>query len=235
MPALAMCSMKGGTGKTTISFNLAERAFASGLDVLLVDYDPQEGSIGLLDLRDRDSSCWMVVPGRVTVDGAARLVSLRDERPERLLVCDLPGADSIALVRLLSSMDLVLSPVGPGASDLLAAANFVSAVQGFDLPMVFLPNNVPPIRGRQDTLMAELGALGVEVCPVLVQRRVAHLDSLRSGFGVCEHSPRSPAAAEISQLWDWVCARLGIQVIEQFSLEVSPDESEQSAAYSLQG
>ena len=235
MPALAMCSMKGGTGKTTIAFNLAERAFSAGLDVLLVDYDPQEGSIGLQDLRDRDSPCWTVMGGRVTVDDAVRLVALRDQDPGRILVCDLPGADSIALLRLLSAMDLVLSPVGAGASDLLAAANFRSAVQGFDLPMVFLPNNISHILPRQEVLLAELNALGAEVCPVLIQRRVAHLDSLRIGFGVCELFPRSPAAAEVNGLWDWVCTRLGIHVSHQLSLEVSPHDSEQPAAYSLQG
>jgi hypothetical protein len=76
--------------------------------------------------------------------------------------------------------------------------------------------------------------LGVEICPVMVRHRVAHLDSLRSGFGVCEHSPRSLAAAEICELWEWVCARLGVQVLPQLSLEVFPDDSEQPAAYSLQ-
>ena len=46
MPAVAMCSMKGGTGKTTIGFNLSERAFSSGLDVVLLDFDPPGGFPG---------------------------------------------------------------------------------------------------------------------------------------------------------------------------------------------
>ena len=212
MPAIALCSMKGGTGKTTISFNLAERAFAGCLPVVLVDFDPQEGSIGIADLRG-ERSCWPVVSGRVTVSEADRIAGMKAEDPGRLLVCDLPGADSMALVRLLSEMDLVLSPVGVGAADLLAAANFASAVRGmrFDLPVVFLPNNVPHIRRRREVLLEELGLMEVEVCPVTVQRRVAHLDSLRSGLGVCEAFPPSTAASEIGALWDWVCLRLGLR------------------------
>ena len=42
-----MCSMKGGTGKTTISFNLSERAYRSGIDVSLLDFDPRRLPWGL--------------------------------------------------------------------------------------------------------------------------------------------------------------------------------------------
>ncbi len=64
MPAVAMCSMKGGTGKTTIAFNLAERAFAGGLRVLHLDFDPQEGSIGIADLREKSGRvCWPTPTG----------------------------------------------------------------------------------------------------------------------------------------------------------------------------
>ena len=228
--------MKGGTGKTTISFNLSERAFSSGIDVLLLDFDPQEGSLGIADLRRSDPSraCWPVLTGRVTVSDADRLSGMKSEDPGRLLVCDLPGADSMALVRLLSEMDLILSPVGSGVADLLAAANFSSVVSGMriDLPLVFLPNNVTHIRQRRDALLSELAALAVDVCPVVVQRRVAHLDSLRSGLGVCEAFPRSPAASDIEALWSWVCRRLGI-LPQELSLGGFLDDSAETAtAYS---
>ena len=213
MPVVALCSMKGGTGKTTVSFNLAERAFASGLEVSLLDFDAQEGSIGIADLRRFGGhACWPVFTFRVTVSDADRLSELKAEDPSRFLVCDLPGADSMALVRLLSEADLVLSPVSSGVSDLMAAANLASSLRGMNLGLrlVFLPNNVSHTRRRREELLEELGNLGVEVCPVLVQHRVAHLDCLRSGLGVCEASPRSRASVEIQALWEWVCGQLGI-------------------------
>ena len=237
MPAVAMCSMKGGTGKTTISFNLAERAFASGLRVALLDFDAQEGSLAISDLRRAGGRmCWSVSGARVTVADADRVAGLKSEDPDRLLVCDLPGADSMALVRLLSEMDLILSPVGNGVSDLQAAANLASSVRGMriDLPLVFLPNNVTHIRHRREVLLEELEDLEVDVCPVQVQHRVAHLDCLRSGLGVCEAFPRSPAAGEISALWEWVCLRVGLR--PEISHGGFLDDTEESAvAYSVQG
>ena len=53
MVAIALCSLKGGTGKTTLSYNLCERGVSAGLEVRLVDFDPQEGSLGFAYLRGR--------------------------------------------------------------------------------------------------------------------------------------------------------------------------------------
>ena len=239
MPALAMCSMKGGTGKTTISFNLSERAYRSGIDVSLLDFDPQEGSLGIADLRSSvpGRPCWPVTSRRVSVSDADDLAGMKKDDPERLLVCDMPGADSMALVRILSEMDLILSPVGSGVADLMAAANFASAMGGMklDFPLVFVPNNILHISRRREILLEELSSLGVEVCPVFLQGRVAHLDSLRSGLGVCEAFPRSVAALEVTGLWEWVCGRLGI-ISSNLSLGGLLDDSTEpnSATYSLQ-
>jgi chromosome partitioning protein len=208
MLAIALCSMKGGTGKTTLAYNLAERACTRGYQAALLDYDPQEGSIGLADLRE--ASGWPVFSSRVGVPGAEYLAGLRETGTYDVLVCDLPGSDSMALGRLLMEMDLVLSPVGAGPSDLMTAGNFAWLVRGMSLPVVFVPNNVPQGRVRREDMLAELEGFQLEVCPVAVQRRVAHLDALRAGLGVCEAFPRSTAAREVDALWAWVCGRLGI-------------------------
>lgn len=208
MKLVAFCSLKGGTGKTTLSFNLAERAAAAGLRAALVDFDPQEGSLGLMDLRDGEG--WPALRGQVSVSGVADLAGLKEGGEYDVVFCDLPGADSMALGRLLWEMDLVLSPVGAGAADLMAAANFQGMVGKMDSPVVFLPNNLPYGRNRKGAMLAELELLGVEVCPVVLYRRVAHLDALRAGLGVCELDGECRAAAEVCELWEWVQGRLGI-------------------------
>ncbi len=213
MKCVALCSLKGGTGKTTLVFNLAERAVSCGWKAAVVDFDPQEGSMGLMDLRDLEvRPSWPVYTKRVSVAGANELASLREAEAYDLVFCDLPGADSMALGRLLWEMDLVLSPVGVGAADLITVANFSGIVQQMKLPVVFLPNMVPPGRGRALELVRELDELEVEVCPVMLRRRVAHLDAARDGLGVCEAFPGAAASSEIRCLWTWVCRRLGLGV-----------------------
>lgn len=208
MFSIALCSMKGGTGKTTLSFNLVERGASAGLRVALVDYDPQEGSYGLMSLR-AEPARWTVHTSRVSVDGVEFLVGLRRQANYDLAVCDLPGADSLALARLLREMDLIISPVGQGAPDLLAAANFLELIKPPpDLPVWFAPNLLPPGTRRRANVLAELEELGGKAAPVALCRRVALSDALRFGRGVCEVSPTSQAAAEVSELWNWVAEKL---------------------------
>ena len=206
MDVVALCSMKGGTGKTALAFNLAERGKAAGWRVALVDLDPQEGSIGLADLRA--GCCWPVLrcpPGRTAGED---IRAIRAGGEYDLVICDLPGGDSMSMGRVLAEMDLVLSPVGAGPSDLGSAANFAWLVKRMELPAVFVPNNVPFGESRRVGMVEELEEFGVEVCPVMLRRRVAHLDALREGMGVCEASPKSAAAAEVEELWNWVTGRL---------------------------
>ena len=207
--ALALCSTKGGTGKTTLAYNIAERARAHGLRVAMVDYDPQEVSVGLQSLRGEPG--WPVLTGRIGMAGSEMLDRLKEEGEYDLLVCDMPGTDSMFLSRMLGQMELVLSPVGVGAADLLVAASFAWLVRDLSMPVVFVANNVPAGARRRRALLETLEGFEVEVCPEVVQNRVAHLDALRLGEGVCELAPRSAAAGEVCRLWAWVWERLDIE------------------------
>ena len=48
---LAMASLKGGTGKTTVGLNLAVTAEEAGIPTVIVDVDPQQASAKWGDLR----------------------------------------------------------------------------------------------------------------------------------------------------------------------------------------
>lgn len=211
---LAVCSIKGGSGKTTLAFNLAERAAAAGLRVLLLDCDYQEAAKGLALLREEVAGdCWPVDRCPVTLAGAARARTLAEGGRYDLVLCDLPGSESMMLGGFLSRMDLVLAPVGVGAINVMAAGNFLALVRDLQPPvrLVFVANNFPRGRARLDALLEELGDRGGEVCPVSVQGRVAHVDMFYDGLGVCEKLPGSPAALEVAALWRWVAGQLGIE------------------------
>src|SRR5580698_10307752 len=48
---VAMASLKGGTGKTTVGLNLAVAAEEAGIRTVIVDVDPQQASAKWGDLR----------------------------------------------------------------------------------------------------------------------------------------------------------------------------------------
>ena len=44
---IGFASFKGGTGKTTLAYAMAERGYSQGLRTLLLDFDPQETAHGV--------------------------------------------------------------------------------------------------------------------------------------------------------------------------------------------
>jgi chromosome partitioning protein len=209
---LGFASFKGGTGKTTLAYAMAERGYAEGLRTLLLDFDPQETASGIAYLRQQTG--WEVRRCQASVAGAEELNTIADSGEFDLVIGDLPGSEGAALQRVLANMDLVMCPVAMGAPDLLVASNFAWIAQRMSLPVVFVGNNLPPGRRRRQELIQELEAMELPVCPVLVQSRVAHLDAMNHGQTACEWAPNSPAARELQDLWQWIVIEMGISVGE---------------------
>ena len=204
---VALCSLKGGTGKTTLAYNLAERASACGLRPVLVDCDVQEAGMAIHQMGG-DLISWPAVKGAVSESGLQRVVALAGNGEYDLVVCDLGGYDNMVLTRFLMEMDLVLSPVGGGPADLVAACGFHFGLQKLGVNLVFVPSGINPGRGRLVELREVLEERGARVSPVVVRRLVVHMDALRSGQGVCAYAPESPAALEVQCLWQWVKGEL---------------------------
>ena len=209
---LGFASFKGGTGKTTLAYAMAERGYSAGLRTLLLDFDPQETACGIAYLRERPG--WEVRRCQVSVAGSEELDRIADSGDYDLVVGDLPGSEGAALQRVLANMDLILCPVAMGAPDLLVASNFAWIAKRMSLPTVFVGNNLPPGRKRRLELTQELEALELPVCPAFVQCRVAHLDAMSHGQSACEWAPTSPAAQELQLLWEWIAEEMGITVAE---------------------
>ena len=209
---LGFASFKGGTGKTTLAYAMAERGHSAGLRTLLLDFDPQETACGIAYLREQQG--WEVRRCQVSVAGSEELNTIADSGDFDLIVGDLPGSEGAALQRVLANMDLVLCPVAVGAPDLLVASNFAWIAKRMFLPVVFVGNNLPLGQRRRQELTQELEALELPVSSAFIQSRVAHLDAMSRGQSACEWAPDSPAARELQNLWDWIAEEMGISVGE---------------------
>ena len=215
MKSICLVSWKGGTGKTTLACNLAERAGAAGLNTTLCDFDPQFIALRHCQLRaatNPNAPPITGVRGSLSIDGIAALHAAINAEGCDLLVCDLPGADSFTLDHALSNIDLLLLPVTTAPYDILVTANLVRHGIDKGWNMALLPNNLSSSKTRTLQKLEVLQQMGVEVAPVGLIRRVSYWDASEVGLGVCEYAPRSPAAAEMQQLWDWIAKRLELPV-----------------------
>jgi chromosome partitioning protein len=205
---IALAQRKGGVGKTTLAVNLAGELHRRGLDVGLVDADPQR------------SACLWAELGQLNFD--VHEMSLRESVPRwAQSVRDLPHAqlildcapDDRILGAACALASLVLVPCTPSGLDLEAAAQTLSIVNAVrhrrraDLSVIFVPNRVDSrtLEGRQ--LVAELSNFAEPVGPA-VGSRSGFVRAFSVGRAVCDLDPRGSAAREIAALCDFLLQRL---------------------------
>ena len=121
MRSILVMNSKGGSGKTTLSTNLATYYALEGQEVALVDYDPQYCALDWLEARPE---------GRVKITGIEGLrKGARVPRSTDIVILDAPAAThGRQVTELLNRAQTCLIPVIPSAIDLNAAARFIDEV-----------------------------------------------------------------------------------------------------------
>jgi chromosome partitioning protein len=123
---IAVANQKGGTGKTTLTVNLAAGFHRRGETVVL-DADPQ-GSAG--DWARLDNAENDLPPIRKIGADVVRTSIARAGRSTRFVLVDCPPhLQSDALQQVMSEVDVVLIPVLPSPLDLWASVGMAAAVQ----------------------------------------------------------------------------------------------------------
>lgn len=119
MRTILVANAKGGCGKTTIATTLASHYANEGLDVVLADFDPLQGSMDWLTIRD---------PGRPPITGLSAVEEgLRHlPRSADVLIIDAPARlHGAELSEYLRRAETVLVPVMASAVDMNAAKRFL--------------------------------------------------------------------------------------------------------------
>ena len=205
MTTIAIVSQKGGSGKTTLSVNLAAAAEASGAIGLIIDTDPQAPASPWGAWRsDKAPEVIDSAPPRIQAKvGAAR------EQGATFIVIDTPPHADSAASRAVEVADLVLIPCRPSAFDLAAIRTTVSLVRLFDKPAFVVFTAGPPQAPRIYEEAAELvRGFGVEPCPRMVPDRAVYRHASAAGASVIEHEPDGKAVVEIMELYTWIIAHV---------------------------
>ncbi|MGP0059274.1 MAG: AAA family ATPase [Beijerinckiaceae bacterium] len=201
---IVLAQRKGGVGKTTLAVNLAGELYRRGLEVGLVDADPQR------------SACLWAEPGHLNFDVHA--LSLGEsvpqwaqavrELPHTHVVMDCAPHDRV-LGAACALAWLVLLPCTPSGLDLEAAAQTLAIVSAVrhrrrpDLNVILVPNRVDSrtLEGRQ--LVDEMASFGEPVGPA-IGSRASFVRAFSAGLSICDFEPNGAAAAEIEKLCDFL-------------------------------
>ena len=114
MQLVAVAGFKGGTAKTTTTVGIALHARQAGLDILVIDGDPQRSAwVWLTDHPEDD-----IAVERLTTRRAKHEIAALAADHDLVVVDTPPGeTDSTITLAAMAAADLVVVPVAPTALD----------------------------------------------------------------------------------------------------------------------
>ena len=188
MKTVVLSSLKGGSGKSTITVNLAVEAEGT---VALVDTDYPQGSTShWFNARKAETPLFV---DTLTPTGIDYLfVDTPPQRPD---------------TKTIQAADLVIIPVKPSPNDLRAVGDTLEVVERQQKSFCFVITMAKvKTRIAIDTLqvLAQYG----KVAPVMLGDRIDYAESMIDGLSVGEMSSKSKSADEITQLWIYVSSLL---------------------------
>jgi len=177
MAVITIASGKGGVGKTLAVISLGASLAAEGVDVAVLDPDPNKGA-----------HRWATQTyggGKLTAyaeAGTERLAELVPELAGRhaVLLTDTAGFGNRSTVICIGAADGVLVPATPGEGDIVEAQKMVTFVQATgrtirrDIEVRVLPNRIRRGTTLSRHLLAQLEVLGLPRLDTALSEAVAY-------------------------------------------------------------
>jgi len=203
-----IANLKGGSGKSTVAFNLAVWLERNGRRVVGYDLDPQCTFSDLGSLRSE-----IGIRPDLTIHSVRAVLSeqLMSHRDCEVLV-DVGAANMAAMKEAMTSADRILIPVPPSQADVWATQRFLHILgpdleavkmNGRQRTMAFVnrADTNKSIRETHETEAALRMLPGIdEVMPQRLKMRTSFRRSLSEGLAVFEMWPQSKAANEFRVL-----------------------------------
>lgn len=194
-------NLKGGTGKSTITFNLALWvATHHNRRVAVYDLDPQATTTDAFEIRREEGFLPAIVP-------LASVATLGEEDALTEVLVDMGLADMAAMEVAIRKADRIVVPVAPSQADVWSTQRFIKMVGelrgGKPVNIVGVINRADTHHAVRETAEAAEAMQMLQGLVLLEPRlymRTTYRRSFSEGLAVFEMEPRSKAAQEIDAL-----------------------------------
>ncbi|HIP94419.1 MAG TPA: ParA family protein [Leucothrix sp.] len=195
-------NMKGGTGKSTVAFNLSIWvATRRNVHVSVYDLDPQATITDALEIRTEDGHVPTIIPSHDVNE-------ISEEGKHTEVIIDIGISDSKAMNAAIAKADRILIPVAPSQADVWSTQRFLKLIKdvrkkGKKAEILGFMNRSDTHRAVRETDDAfdALSTLdGLKMLDSRLYQRTAYRRSFSEGMAVFELDPKSKAAAEIEEL-----------------------------------
>ncbi|MGB5305360.1 MAG: ParA family partition ATPase [Gammaproteobacteria bacterium] len=196
MPIIAVVGNKGGTGKTTLSVNLAA-GLAKQASIAVVDADPQGSSLQWREIADVQDSI-SVFPASEDLQAQAFTIA---RKFDYVVVDCPPSVHAPQTISALEVCDLALIPVQPSPVDLWATVHIERAIVNArstnpSLRSLLVINQLETRTILSRVVREALSEISLPVAKTALRRRAVYRNSALEGKTVFEMGARGAAAAE---------------------------------------
>jgi chromosome partitioning protein len=193
-------NMKGGTGKSTVTFNLAVWWADQGRNVQLFDLDPQKTLTDVVEVRTEE----LYEPELpMPLDKEALEEGVEGHKE---VLMDVSMSDQSALDKAILLADRIIIPIAPSQADIWSTQRFLKRIHQLrkaNMPKVFgiinRADTHPFVPETKETEQA-MDLLDLERIPVRLHNRAAYRRSFSEGLAVFELEPSAKASREFLKM-----------------------------------
>jgi len=197
-------NLKGGTGKSTVAFNLAVWLAHDKSGVKAFDLDPQCTLLDVNEVRIEDG----YEPSfEVSTDLGELEAIAKDKKSKQPVIVDMSATNMFAMEKAISLADRVLIPIQPSQADVWSTQRFLKIVNNNidkkKTEVLGFLNRADTHIGVRETDEAEQALQmmqGIKAMDIKLHQRTAYRRSFSEGLAVFELDPMGKASKEMKQL-----------------------------------
>jgi chromosome partitioning protein len=198
-----IANLKGGSGKSTVTFNLAAWLAVRGEKVVAFDLDPQATLSDVTDVRREEGYQPTIEVHSAQTDVTGKLLGREGE-----ILVDVGASNIPGMKDALRVADRVLVPVPPSQADIWSTQRFVTMIKNVGtsrrhlevLGFINRADTHHAVRESDEAKAALAQIPGVNVIEDRLCQRTIYRRSFSEGLAVFELEPQGRAALELNQL-----------------------------------
>ena len=195
---IAFSNQKGGSGKSTLSANLAVLWSNSGYKVAVIDADPQKSLTYWLSERKKYYGADDIGINFYNFD--IRILAKEVKKIKRkydFIIIDSPPAITFETLQIIKASNGVFVPVQPSPLDLMATLPFLQIAREERKKPLIILNRVMPRAKLTEAMILRLRYSGAKIARSRISSKVIFAESFAVGRGVIDINVTSDAAKEI--------------------------------------
>ena len=198
---IAFSNQKGGSGKTTLSANLAVLWANSEYKVAVIDADAQQSLTYWLSARKKYYGSELTGIDHFSFDPRNLRDSLNKiKKKYDFIIIDSPPAITFETIQIIKSADAIFVPVQPSPLDLMATIPFINIARDERKKTTVILNRVMPRAKLTDAMIMRLRYAGAKIARSRISGKIIYAETFTVGRGVVDISITSEASKEIINL-----------------------------------